>query len=99
MRYAYIMIKSFKDKQAETLFNGKKPKKLPADICNRAFKKLVMLSAATTIDDLRSPPGNRLEQLTGDREGQHSIRINDQWRICFEWIDDHAYSVEIVDYH
>lgn len=93
------MIKTFKDKHAEGLFNGKKPKRIPGDIHKRAFTKLVMLNAAIDRDDLKSPPGNHLEALAGDKAGQHSIRINKQWRICFEWDNGHAYNVEIVDYH
>ncbi|WP_275097496.1 type II toxin-antitoxin system RelE/ParE family toxin [Sedimenticola hydrogenitrophicus] len=93
------MIKSFKDKRAEDLFNGKKPKRLSADIHKRAFTKLVMLNAAVERDDLKRPPGNHLEALVGDREGQYSIRINKQWRVCFEWDNGSAYNVEIVDYH
>jgi proteic killer suppression protein len=69
------------------------------DLVRRAVRKLTMLNAATTLDDLRSPPGNRLEALAGDRAGEHSIRINDQWRICFVWTDTGPEQVEIVDYH
>jgi len=74
-------------------------KNLPGDIQQIALRKLRMISNARSINDLRIPPANRLEKLSGDRSGQHSIRINDQWRICFEWDDDSAYNVEIVDYH
>ena len=93
------MIKSFKDKETEKLFGRQRSRKLPGDIQRRAFRKLRMLDAAGRLDDLRVPPGNRLEQLSGDREGQHSIRINNQWRICFRWERGDAYEVEITDYH
>lgn len=94
------MIKTFADKQAEALLSRKGPvKRLPAEIQRHARRKLVMLAEAASIEDLRHPPGNRLEALKGDRKGQHSIRINDQWRICFRWSKGHAYDVEIVDYH
>ena len=81
------------------MFNRRFSRKLPQSIQPQARKKLVILDAATDLNSLRIPPGNKLEELRGDRRGQHSIRINDQWRICFEWRDDNAYNVEIVDYH
>jgi len=93
------MIRSFKDKVAEALFDGKRPKGFPADLFKTARRKLEAVHAAATLDDLRSPPGNRLEALSGDRAGQHSIRINDQWRVCFVWFEGGAERVEIVDYH
>lgn len=93
------MIKSFTDSETEKVFNRTYSKKLPEDIQRRGRRKLVMIDAATELRDLRSPPGNRLEKLRGDREGQHSIRINQQWRICFRWQEGDAYDVEIVDYH
>ena len=93
------MIRSFNDKRTETIFQGRRAKGLPTEIQQRARRKLRMLDAATVIDDLRVPPSNRLEKLKGDRRGQHSIRINDQWRICFVWRDRYASDVEIVDYH
>lgn len=93
------MIKSFKDKETEKVFNRNYSKKLPEIIQQRALRKLRMIDAAADINDLRVPPGNRLEALEGDREGQHSIRINNQWRICFTWSQSDAYDVEIVDYH
>jgi len=93
------MIKSFKSKEAEKIFNRKYSKKLPHSIQLRALRKLRMLDAADHINDLRMPPGNRLEELDGSRKGQHSIRINNQWRICFEWKNNDAHNVEIVDYH
>jgi toxin HigB-1 len=93
------MIKHFADAHIEALFQRERPSKLPHDIHRRALRKLVMLDAAQSLSDLRVPPGNRLEKLKGDREGQYSIRINDQWRVCFEWRDGDAYRVEITDYH
>ena len=93
------MIKSFASKETHKLFNRKFSRKLPQSIQRVARRKLLILDAAETLNDLRVPPGNRLEQLSGDREGQYSIRINDQWRICFEWRRGDAHRVEIVDYH
>lgn len=93
------MIKSFRCKETEKLFNRQRSKKLPQDIQTLAFRKLRMLNRSNTINDLRMPPGNRLEQLSGDREGQYSIRINSQYRICFEWLNGDASNVEIVYYH
>ena len=93
------MITSFKDKEAERLFGWKYSGKLPPEIQRGAFRKLRMLHRAVNLGDLRAPPGNRLEPPKGKREGSHSIRINDQWRICFVWEDWNASHVEIVDYH
>lgn len=93
------MIKSFKDSEAEKIFHRQWSRKLPGDIQQVALRKLRMLSNAATINDLHIPPANRLEKLSGGREGQYCIRINDQWRICFEWRENNAYEVEIVDYH
>ncbi len=93
------MIRTFADKDAEGLFHGRFVRKLPQDIQRAAQRKLRQIHAAETLSDLRAPPGNRLEALKGDRAGQHSIRINDQWRICFIWSDSGAEGVEIVDYH
>lgn len=93
------MIKSFADSETEKVFNRQFSKKLPGDIQAGALRKLRMLNNAHAISDQRSPPANRLEKLSKDREGQHSIRINDQWRVCFVWGDRDAYDVEIVDYH
>ena len=94
------MIKSFRDRKAEPIFKRRSPGKgFPADLVRVARRKLVMLHRANVLQDLRSPPGNHLEALKDDRVGQHSIRINDQWRICFVWTGDGAESVEIVDYH
>jgi addiction module HigA family antidote len=93
------MIESFKSKETEKIFARQFSKKLPTDIQQTAFRKLRMLNRSSTIDDLRVPPANRLEALSGNRKGQYSIRINQQWRICFKWQDGNAYDVEIVDYH
>jgi proteic killer suppression protein len=83
----------------ETVASGKAPKGFPADLLRRAVVKLTLIDNATSLTDLMRPPGNRLEALKGDRAGQYSIRINDQWRICFVWSDNGADQVEIVDYH
>jgi len=93
------VIKTFRDKKTEAVFNGEAPKGFPADLVNVARRKLRYLHAADDLGDLRSPPGNRLEALAGNRRGQHSIRINDQFRVCFIWTADGATEVEIVDYH
>jgi proteic killer suppression protein len=93
------MIKSFQDKETEKIFNRHFSGKLPQNIQHLARRKLVMLDAATELNVLRVPPGNRLETLKGNRKGQHSIRINAQWRICFKWKAGDAYDVEIADYH
>lgn len=93
------MIRSFRDKDAERLFLRLPVRKLGAELQRAALRKLRQLDAAIGLDDLRVPPGNRLEALRGDRFGQHSIRINDQWRLCFRWAEGDAYEVEIVDYH
>ena len=93
------MIRSFRDQAAEKIFHREFSRKLPQDIQRRAFRKLRMLNRAESLIDLRIPPNNRLEQLHGNREGQYSIRINQQWRICFEWDNGDAFAVEIVDYH
>ncbi len=93
------MIKSFADGETKKVFGRQFSKKLPGDIQSVALRKLRMLNNAHGINDLRSPPANRLEKLSKDREGQHSIRINDQWRVCFVWNDGDAYDVEITDYH
>jgi toxin HigB-1 len=93
------MIKTFKDPETEKIYNREYSKKSPQNIQRIAVKKLWMLDAAPDINSLRVPPGNRLELLHGDRTGQYSIRVNDQWRICFRWKDGNSYDVEIVDYH
>ena len=93
------MSQNFKDKEAQKVFERKHSRKLPLDIQQVALRKLRMLNRAESLQDLRVPPANRLERLVGDREGQYSIRVNDQWRICFVWQDGDALDVEIVDYH
>ena len=93
------MIKSFKCRETEKVFRREHSRKLPPDIQRQGQKKLYLLDAAVSLDDLRIPPGNRLESLAGDRKGQHSIRLNEQWRICFQWKDNDAHNVEIADYH
>lgn len=93
------MIQNFKDKEAQKIFERQRSRKLPSEIQQVALRKLRMLNRAETLQDLRVPPANCLERLVGDRVGQYSIRINDQWRICFGWKDGDATDVEIVDYH
>jgi proteic killer suppression protein len=93
------VIRSFADKRTAAVWANRMPKGFPSDLAQAALRKLRMLDAAVGVDDLRQPPGNRLEALQGDRRGQYSIRVNDQWRLCFVWRDDGAYEVEIVDYH
>lgn len=93
------MISSFRDTETAKIWQGQRSRRLPQDIQQAARRKLRMLNNARTLDDLRIPPANRLESLRGNRAGQHSIRINDQWRICFTWHEGHATDVEIVDYH
>lgn len=93
------MSQNFKDKEAQKVFERKHSRKLPLDIQQVALRKLRMLNRAETLQDLRVPPANRLERLVGDREGQYSIRVKDQWRICFVWQNGDALDVEIVDYH
>lgn len=93
------MIQGFADREAETIWSGERSRRLPQDMQAIALRKLRMLNQARTLNDLRVPPGNRLEALRADRAGQHSIRINDQWRICFVWTEGGPTDVEIVDYH
>lgn len=93
------MIRSFRDRETEKVFNREPSRRWSRDLQRVARRKLLMLDAAETLADLRVPPGNRLEKLSGDREGQYSIRINDQWRICFRWGEGDAHDVEITDYH
>ena len=93
------MIRSFADGEARLIWQGIPSRRLPTDIQATARRKLRMLNNAAALEDLRVPPANRLEALKGDRKGQHSIRINDQWRVCFRWNDGDAYNVAIVDYH
>jgi toxin HigB-1 len=94
-----IVIKSFRDKRTAAIFAGHVVRGLPPQIQRRARAKLLAIDAAKQLDDLRAPPGNRLEALSGNRQGQISIRVNDQWRICFGWRDGESWDVEIVDYH
>ena len=93
------MITTFRCKETEKIFNRQFSKKLPHDIQKIAFRKLRMLNRATILNDLKVPPGNRLEPLHGERKGQYSIRINEQWRICFRWTEKDVHDVEITDYH
>jgi proteic killer suppression protein len=93
------VIRNFRDKETETIWLGSYSRRLPSDIQAIARRKLRMLNNAASLDDLRIPPANRLEALKGDRKGRYSIRINDQWRICFRWKAGDAHDVEIVDYH
>ena len=93
------MIRSLRDRETEKVFNREPSRRWSRDLQRVARRKLLILDAAETLADLRVPPGNRLEKLSGDREGQYSIRINDQWRICFRWGEGDAHDVEITDYH
>lgn len=93
------MIQSFVDSDTERLFNRERVGRFPPTMRRVALRKLLIVDAATILEDLRVPPGNRLERLRGNRDGQYSIRINDQWRICFRWASGNAFDVEIVDYH
>ena len=93
------MIKTFRDAETEKVFRRQFSRKLPPTIQQTALRKLRMLNNAVTLEDLRVPPANHLEKLFGDRAGQYSIRINNQWRLCFDWHDNNAYNVEITDYH
>jgi proteic killer suppression protein len=93
------VIRSFQCRETKEIFELRRSRKLPPDIQQTALRKLRMLNRSATLDDLRVPPANRLEKLAGDRRGQWSVRINDQWRICFFWKDGDAFDVEIVDYH
>ena len=93
------MIKSFADRETGRLFARTPGRRFPAELHRVMLRKLVQVDAAERLDDLKVPPGNHLEALKGDRRGQHSIRVNDQWRVCFRWFDGDAHDVEIVDYH
>jgi proteic killer suppression protein len=93
------MIGSFADRETELIWQGRRARRIPNDIQAAALRKLFMIDAAETIEDLREPPGNRLEMLRGDRKGMWSIRVNQQWRICFEWKNGYAENLEIIDYH
>ena len=98
-RYYFLVIKSFASKETEKLFRRERTSRLPVDIRRAALRMLLVLDAVERVENLRIPPGNHLERLSGDRRGQWSIRINDQWRICFFWSEGDAVDVEIVDYH
>ena len=93
------MIKSFRDKETENIFNGQYSRRLPRDVQRIAERRLIMLHRDASLNDLRVPPSNHLEALRGQCAGQHSIRVNDQWRVCFEWREEGVHNVEIVDYH
>ena len=93
------MIRSFADKETESLFRTGKSRRLPSDILRRAILRLNQLEHTTSVDELRSPPANHLEALHGDRQGQWSIRINSQWRVCFRFVDRDVFDVQIIDYH
>jgi proteic killer suppression protein len=93
------MIKSFRNRETERIFNREQVKSFSPTLHKQAWRKLALIDAAEKLDDLRVPPGNRLEKLYGNREAQYSIRVNDQYRVCFRWIDGDAYDVEITDYH
>jgi len=93
------VIRSFRSEETRLIYERRRSRKLPSDIQQVALRKLRMINNASSLNDLRIPPANRLERLSGDRAGQYSIRINDQWRICFRWDDGNAYEVEITDYH
>lgn len=97
--YIYHMIKSFADRRSQELYTTGKAKRFPPDVAKRAARKLEYINLAIRLDDLKVPPGNRLHSLKGDRKGQFSISINDQWHICFQFIDGDAYDVEVCDYH
>lgn len=99
MWYIVPMIRTFKNRETEKIFNREYSKKYPSDIQHIALRKLRMLNRSVNLNDLKVPPANRLEKLKGNRTGQYSVRINDQWRICFEWHQNAAFKVEIVDYH
>jgi len=93
------VIKTFADKPTQEIYITGQSKRFPPDIARRARRRLEYIDIASTLDDLRVPPGNRLHRLAHDREGQHAIRVNDQWRVCFRFVDGDAYDVEITDYH
>ena len=99
VRYYLVVIRSYGDRDSQAVAERRRVRRFSEDLQRRAQRKLMMINNASDLNDLRVPPGNRLEALVGDREGQHSIRINDQWRVCFTWDDGDAYRVEIVDYH
>ena len=97
--YVMGVILSFADRETERIWMGRRSRRFPSDLQDAALRKLRLLNAAGRLEDLRVPPGNRLEALKGDRKGQYAVRVNDQWRVCFRWVDGGAEDVEIVDYH
>ncbi len=97
--YNKVVIKTFKDDETQNIYRRRRSRRLPSDIQQVALRKLRMINNAISINDLRVPPANHLEKLSGNRAGQWSIRINDQWRVCFEWQGSDAYNVEVTDYH
>jgi len=99
MHYARRVIKTFADKMTQEVYTTGKSKRFPPDVAKRARRKLEYVDLATCLEDLKVPPGNRLHSLGRERKGQHAIRINDQWRVCFRFVDGDAYDVEIADYH
>ena len=99
LHYHWVMILSYRNRDTQSVSERRRVRTIPEDIQRRAQRKLMILNNAKSVGDLRVPPGNRLESLSGEREGQHSIRMNDQWRIRFIWSDGNAHEVEIVDYH
>ena len=99
LRYYSSVIRTFRDRATEAVFRRQRSRKFGPEVANRALRKLLMIDASESLDDMRVPPGNKLEKLSGDRHGQYCIRVNDQWRVCFRWDGDDAYDVEIVDYH
>jgi proteic killer suppression protein len=98
-RYHQPVIKTFADRRTQELYATGKSRRVPPDVARRASRKLEYVDLATSLDDLKVPPGNRLHALSGDRRGQHSISVNDQWRICFRFVDGDAFDVEFCDYH
>jgi len=98
-RYTWLVIKTFADRRTQELYATGKSRRVPSDVAKRASRKLEYVDLATNIDDLRVPPGNRLHALSGDRKGQYSISVNDQWRFCFRFVDGDAFDVEFCDYH
>jgi toxin HigB-1 len=93
------VIVSFRDRATEAVWNRSIVKRFGPDVSRAAYKKMLLIHAANNLNDLRAPPGNHLEKLKGDRKGQHSIKVNDQWRLCFKWLSDGAHGVELTDYH
>ena len=98
-QYKTVVIRTFADRRTQELFATGSARRFPRDVTRRAARKLEYVDLATNLDDLKVPPGNRLHALKGDREGQHAIAVNDQWRICFRFADGDAYDVEVCDYH